>query len=444
MSNSASVLASLLKDFADTDGNEIMQAQASLKSPLWRELDKVEMDGEVGIINVVLSDDAGATNVADMGLRPAGIARVPVRGIMEPVYSTTTLTVGHGAKYQNSGTSRAADWLAGEIDVKTDGLAKKISQNLLLGSSGLIATIGAIVGQFSSGVATFTIPAKHGLVNNTAVELYDSSTDKCYLVRVGKIVRNGNSFDVTLINDIADASHTSNSNAVLAAITWANTDQIYARGSFDNVGNDATCAPANLGPVSLVDLAGAGAVYGISADNCSKYGFIGHTYTSVGDISHEKVSIRLSDVQANSGDLPSLAVCNPLQATALGFGALTPSTGVGSFMNGEAVGQTRKNIQAKLDKYGNSLFDDAGIAVSGIRLLKDANCPADTLFAFDKKFVKIGLWHGVELEKDDGGGEMLSQTRLQSQMAFTAMYNLMCRKRSAVVSMSGLETGFLA
>ena len=438
-----SAKASDLAQFAGRYGNKVLQAQVELKAPLWKELEHLPMEGEIGVVNPIQAGQSTASFIADLGTRPAGNSRKPVRGTIEPIYVNAPLKLAHGALIQNKGTAESANYLDGELKSAGSTLAHLIDSSLFA-PAGLLATITSVTENFGSGtagVATVVVDTKAGLEPGVSVTLLDGYGTKAFVVRVGRITASSTngSATVTLHNDVdfvTSTEATQNSDANIDSGLVANAT-LYQRGMLTNEAVNAAPAASGLGPMSLDTLSGSGSVYGISAADQNSVGFHGQTFSSVGDPNQLKIAIRLQQAAQISKDKPDLFICNPMTATAMGVTAVADA--VGAPISGGGIG--RKVLGSDMDILGDAAWGIPKIA--GAKVLQDSNLRADSAFAINRDFVKIAKWHDIEAEEDDGGKMHTSQSFLGKVIFFGAMYNLYCNKRNSVVKLGGLTTDFL-
>jgi hypothetical protein len=424
--------------FAARSGNKVLQEQVKLKAPVWEALEKVKMTGAVGIVNPIVAGQSSAKFIGDGAARSSGSSNTPVQGVIHPAFVDAPLVLNNGALMVLTGREDSANYLDSQLKSAGATLAQVIGSSIYA-PAGQITSISAVVSQFAGApaTATVTVPSPAGLKEGMSVTLVDDSADRAFIVRVAAVELDAASLgaNVTLVNDVPGVAGTgNNTNAALIAITFAAGDDIFQRGTLTNEGVNAAAAAASLGPVSLSDLAGTGAVYGISQAQCTDIGFVGNTFTSVGDASQEAFLLRMKRVAMKSGDMPDLICVSPITAGVLGFSAITPATAGGL----TDAGQSRRAVDGKLDKYGRDIISDSGVSLGGKRVLEDVNLADDTAYLVNKEFTKVALWQDVQAEKQGGDTLLVKQDAFSKVAFFNAAFNLMCTKRSTLAKLSGI------
>lgn len=444
----ASPVASDLVEFAARFGNKVLQEQVKLRAPIWSALEHIPMSGQVGIVNPIVAAQSSSTFVADGGDRPVGNARTPVQGIMSPAFVTASLKLNNGTLAVLSGKQDSANYLDGELKSCAGTMAKQIGQGIL-GAAGLICSITAIVEQFGASVAgraIFTVDSAAGLAIGLPITLNDVSASRSYIVRVGAIELSGAdaTANVTLINDVElSSTQSNNTNAVLAAVVFAANDTLNQRGSFTNEGINSASAASSLGCVSLSDLSGSGAVYSLSSTDIANTGFRGQQFTSVGTPTQEAFIMRMMRMRQLSGEGSDLIVVNPMTAGVLGFGALTQAAAVGAFAPTGGIGQTRRMVDGKLDKYGAGIMGENGVSIGGVKTVSDENLAEGTAYILNTEYTKIGKWQDIEAEKEGSDVVLVNRDKFAKEVFYGAIFNVYCNKRSTVGRLTGLTTDLL-
>jgi hypothetical protein len=445
--------------FAARYGNKVLQAQVQMKAPLWDKLEHVPMSGQVGIINAITAGQQSAKFILDGGTRSSGTSNTPVQGTVRSVFIDCPLVLNKGVLMTLNGKADSANYLDGQLKSSGDTLAQMIGTNLYGsntsdGSDGYVGSVTAVVSAFSSGVATFTVRSPAGFKEGMAITYVNSAAQRAFILRISGVALSVSDFtaNVTVTNDIVGIAETgNNTNAALALLTSAAGDDLCSRGSVTNEGINtastslspsvASAAAATL-PVSLSLLAGSASVYGISAGDCLSTGFIGSTWTSAGDPTQESFLLRMKRIHQKSGDMPDLVCVGPMTAAVLGFSALTPAT-AGGLGSGDIVGQSRRTVDGKLDKYGREISSGSGVSLGGKEVMEDVNLGDADAFLVSKQYCKIGVWQDIEAEKQGGDTLLIKQDAFAKIAFFNAAFNLMCTKRSSVGKMTGITVSFV-
>jgi hypothetical protein len=445
--------ANLFK-FAARYGNKLIQSQIELKSPLFASLDKVKMTGKVGNINIVKPAVDTVSFLDDNGTLPDGGSRTPIQGQVKPFAMAGTVEVGDITLASLTGADDSANYIVGELKAIGDTMAK-VAGGALFSDAGLITSVTAFTTLFAagSGRAVATVSAANGLAPGMAVELHDdgyNSQGNAFLVRIGKITLSSTDSTATveLVNDVPGASSLAfNSNANIDAncqIGGTIGHKLYVRGTWTNVGVNSAPARRNVSPVSLVDLSGSAAIYGLSESEMLECDFVGNARTVSAVPTHENIGVPLAMIAAKTGHYPTRLVGSQLSATALAFGAATAGGQLGSWNPTSGVGSgIRKMSGAKFDKYD---LDGAKpiVAVNGIPFMVDNNCSPDQLFAFDPEHLKVGEWKPLGPKKQGNDTHLVSQSKLGDKMIFSQIYNIYCDKRNSITRISGLTTDLIS
>lgn len=436
----AATVVSEILAFAAREGNKVLQTQVRMKAPLWDKLEHVPMGGQVGVINVIAAGQQSAKFITDGGTRSSGTSNTPVQGQVSPAFADAPLLLNNGVLMTLRGLDDSANYMDGQLRSAGDTLAQMIGTSFYA-SAGEIAEIDGYAGdagfEGSPLSCVVTVPSPAGLKEGMSVVFSDTSASKAYTLRVAGVTLSATTLgaSVTLTDDVAGVTN----DASLDLIVPVSGDKIFQRGSFVIEDGSATAVASGLSPTNLTDLAGSGAIYGISAPNCAATGFVGQTWTSVGDASQEAFLLRMKRVHQKSGEMPDLVCVGPITSAVLGFSALTAASAGGL---GSAVGQTRRMVDGKLDKYGRGISSESGVSLGGKEVLEDVNLGDTSAFLLSKQFTKVGVWQDIEADKQGGDTLLVKQDAFAKVAFFSAAYNLMCSKRSTVGKISGLTTDF--
>jgi hypothetical protein len=379
--------------------------------------------------------------------------------VVAPVFLDAPLVLNKGVLMTLSGRDDSANYLDGQLKSAGDTLAQVIGTSIYgsttgtgtdgTGGDGYIGSITAITSQFSSGTGVFTVGSPAGLKEGMSITLINQALSRAFILRVAGVTLSAADFSasITLVNDVVGVAATgNNTNAALAAITFAIGDDLAPRGMYTNEGVAsntvlATATDGGGGPVNLSVLSGSGTVYGISAANCLATGFVGNAWTGVGEATQEAFLLRMKRVHQKSGDMPDLVCVGPMTSAILGFSALTPATAGG--LGTDIVGQTRRSVDGKLDKYGRDAISGSGVSLGGKEVLEDVNLGDASAFILSRQYTKLGVWQDIEAEKQGGDTLLVQQTAFAKVAFFNAAFNVMCTKRSSVGKLSGLAVAFL-
>lgn len=424
-----------LLEFAARYGNKVLQEQVKMKAPLWDALEKVKMSGAVGIVNPIVAGQQSAKFITDGGTRSTGTSNTPVQGIVQPAFVDAPLVLNNGALMVLNGREDSANYLDTQLKSAGATLAQMIGSSMYA-TAGELATVDGYSGnagfEGSPLSCTITVDSPAGFKEGMSVVYFDASATRAYTLLVSNVALSATTLgaSVTLTDNVAGVTN----DAGLDLVVPATGDKIFQRGSFGVEDGSAAASASSLGPVSLSDLAGSGAIYGITAPNCASIGFIGNDFTTAVDASQEAFLLRMKRVHQKSGDQPDLICVSPIVAAVLGFSAITPATAGGL----ADAGQSRRAVDGKLDKYGRDILSDSGIALGGKRVLEDVNLDDTTAYLITREFTKIALWQDIQAEKQGGDTLLVQQTAFAKIAFFNAAFNVMCTKRSSLARMSGL------
>jgi hypothetical protein len=437
-----SPIASQLLDFAARYGNKVLQEQVSLQAPTWKVLKKEKMTGQVGIVNVIDSAQPSVSFLGDGAPRPPGSGRTPIQGQVAPRFLHAALQLNNGALATLNGKADSANYLDGELKSLGGSLAQQIGTSLFA-PSGSMGAIVSVSSQFTGSPSTAVIVVDNSAGYKVGMPIVivrphgTPASVRAFVVRIAGVQLSGTDQNATLTL-VDDVAINGTKNAASGA-TFAAGDEIFQRGLHTNESIAAQpIAITENRPVSLDDLSGSAAVYGISNPN-----FVGQRFASIGAPTHEAFIMRMRRMKQQSGIAPNLVIVNDMTAGVLGFGALTQAAAVGAFAPTGGIGHTRKMVDGKLDKYGAQGVSESGVSIGGVRTLSDSNLRESTAFMVNTDHVKVALWQDIEPEKQGGDVALVDQASYGKKVFYSCIYNLYCNQRSTVGRLAGLTEDLL-
>jgi hypothetical protein len=443
--------------FAAREGNEFIRNQLNMKAPLFAALDKVPMKGKLAIINVAAGGLNSTSQVADFGALPSEDGAQPVQGTVSAVGYVSVLGLGRIALATLAGVEDSVDLLDTQLQTVASDMSRQIGTALFssdLGSPTAVLPAGATPfatgGPGGVGTIQLTFTNVNGASGFRAGQAYGytrgpSPSNLCATLSCRSVVFTGDATAVvTLQNNVVGfstlATHT---NAQLDAGFGALliTDSVLLRGRTPGTGNatGAGTVITTASPVSLNDIIGSGALHGI--DPTTQFvDWTGNDITG-GVPTAELMQRAAMRVYRRSGDMPSHLVMSPSAFVVYCQAQLTPVV-TSVFTTAVApggAGAVRKNLEGKLDKYGrNADPSGSGVEFMGRPVVVDPNCPEIAAYLINKDWVKVGEWQKMQAEDEGGSPLLLSRTAFSKSVQYSAIYNLVCRKRNAHARINSL------
>ena len=429
--------------FAAREGNDFIRSQLNMKAPLFAALDKVPMKGKRAIINVNAGGLTSTTMVSDFGALPSEDASTPVQGFVDAVGYVSVLGLGRIALATLAGVEDSVDLLDTQLQTVAGDMSRQIG-TALFGS--ILATGGTGAAAFAANTATVQFAAASAANNGASqfrvgqayIWVDVSVANTSYLLRCSAVTYTGDaSVDVTFVNDVAGINTAVH---IVNALTVAVGDTFHLRGSVVVNGSTASAAliPAATAAVSLNDIVGSTTLHGINPASTA-VDWTGNDITG-GVPTAELMQRGSMRIFRRSGDMPTHLIMSPSAFVVYCQAQLTPVTSTATlFGTAGIVGQTRKNLDGKLDKYGRNADPSAsGVEFMGRPVLIDPNCPELAAYLINKDWVKVGEWQKMQAEDEGGSPLLLSRTSFSKSVQYSAIYNLVCRKRNAHARINSL------
>lgn len=467
----AVISASDIVAFAAREGNDFIRNQINTKAPLFAALDKMPMKGKRAIINVAAGGIGSTSMVNDFGALPSEDAATPKQGTVDAVGYVATLGLGRIALATLAGVEDSVDLLDTQLQTVAADMGRQIGTALYgsnLGSPTAASsafspatdtgTPASTTVVFGSGTASASNAASAFRVGETYIWNCNGSaspsqgTNNSFLLRCSAVSYTGDAgVSVTFVNDVlgfggSTGSGAGHSNASLALAAQSNggvvstSSTFHLRGSLVVTGA-ATPAPAftavtaATAAVSLVDIVGTGSLHGLDPAAASGSGLDWTGNDVSGGVPTAELFQRASmRIFRRAGEMPSHLALSPSAFVIYCQAQLTPVTSTASLFGTSAVvGQARKNVDGKLDKYGKNADPTVGSGVEfmGRPVIVDPNCPELSAFLINKDWIKVGEWQKLQAEDEAGSPLLLSRTAFSKSVQYSAIYNLVCRKRNA-------------
>lgn len=451
----AVISSSDIVEFAAREGNDFIQSQLNMKAPLFAALDKIPMKGKRTIINVNAGGIASTSQVLDFGALPGEDASTPVQGTVDAVGYVSILGLGRIALATLAGVEDSVDLLDTQLQTVAADMSRQIGTALFdssLGSGTAVLPAGATPfatgGPGGVGTIQVTFTNVNGASAFRAGQAYHyfKSSALCATLLCKSVVYTADSTAVvTFQNSVPGistlATHT---NAALDTGfgALAVTETLFLRGRFSGIGAvvGAGTSLGQVSPVSLNDIVGSGILHGIDPASLGAAGQVDWTGNDVtgGVPTAELMQRAAMRVFRRSGDMPSHLVMSPSAFVVYCQAQLTPVVAVAGGA-GAVTGQTRRNLDGKLDKYGrNADPSGTGVEFMGRPVIVDPNCPELAAYLINKDWVKVGEWQKMQAEDEGGSPLLLSRTAFSKSVQYSAIYNLCCKKRNAHARINSL------
>lgn len=471
----AVISASDIVQFAAREGNDFIRNQINTKAPLFAALDKMPMKGKRAIINVAAGGIGSTTMVNDFGALPSEDAATPKQGTVDAVGYVATLGLGRIALATLAGVEDSVDLLDTQLQTVAADMGRQIGTALYganLGSPTAAATAfspatdtgtpASATVVFGSGTASASNAASAFRVGETYIWNCNGAaspvqgTNNTFLLRCSAVSYTGDAgVSVTFVNDVlgfggSNGSGAGHSNAGLALAAQSNggvvgtSSTFHLRGSLVVTGAAAIVGPpavaaftpvtAATAAVSLTDVVGTGALHGLDPAAASGSGLDWTGNDVSGGVPTAELFQRgAMRIFRRAGEMPSHLAMSPSAFVIYCQAQLTPVTSTATLFGTSAVvGQARKNVDGKLDKYGrNADPSGSGVEFMGRPVIVDPNCPELQAFLINKDWIKVGEWQKLQAEDEAGSPLLLSRSQFSKSVQYSAIYNLVCRKRNA-------------
>lgn len=468
MSGIGSLSASDVVAFAAREGNKMIEAQVNLKAKTFAALDKMPMKGRRAVINVVNGGLPSTSQVVDFGALPSEAANVPAQGFVDAVGYVSRLGLGRIALETLAGVDDSADLLDLQLQIAADDMARQIGRAVFGQQLAAPTVAGSTVTQAGGAGTVVEIVAQFtgGLSDWREGEAYDYETDFTAGPPAGNQLNfkvlctnveivSDNVVEVTMIvgpGGVPGFASGTYADALMAspaglAGTLQADDAFFLRGS--RVNGDALtgvppttsglCESSNASAVDLTVITSPTlALHGLSA---GQNGWTGITFSGVGVPTPELFMGRSRILQARGGVAPTHLVLSGLASVNYAASQIANASLGGSFAGTSVAGQTqpRRSVDGKLDKYGKDGDSESGLVMFGRPVVIDDNCPTTAAFLINKDYLKVGEWKKLSAEDEGGSPLLLSRTTFSKEVQFSAIYNLVCRKRNAHAQLAGVN-----
>ncbi len=437
MTSPSTMVASEILSQAARNGNEFLWSQINQKAVLFSELKKTKATGQLGIVNIMAGGQASVTQIADGGDLPAGSTAQQVQGTVAPVSYYASLSLGRQAVNTLAGVEDSVDLVMKQMQSMASDLARQLDRALYGNQLSASTTASGVWALNSDGIAAVSVTFDGGLSDFRVGEAYQ-----------WKDVPNGRVYDI-YCEDVfpvdVDTVQVSFTNEVpgiaglgdqeqndLVGLAIGTDDQFFLRGTFVGGGGAGSAVEINAAPVNLSQITSTTlSLHGLPARS---NGWTGNTLSGTGPAFTERFFTASALVQGISDEEPDLLIINTQVMPAVAAGALTAGTAFG--MGTNQVGQSRRNLQGKLDKYGAG--DGSNLAILGKPVLVDPNCPQGDAYFISKDFIDLLEWRKPSPEKDDGGPVLLNRSKFTYDIQYSCIYNMRCVKRNAHIRLAGI------
>lgn len=441
--------------FAAREGNDFIRSQLNMKAPLFAALDKVPMKGKRSIINVNAGGIASTSQVLDFGALPGEDASTPVQGTVDAVGYVSILGLGRIALATLAGVEDSVDLLDTQLQTVAADMSRQIGTALFdssLGSATAVLPAGATPFATGGPGGVGTIQLTFTNVNGASAFRpgqayhYFKSSALCATLLCKSVSFTADSTAVVTLQNAVPGISTlaTHTNAALDTGfgALAITETLFLRGRFSGIGAVAGAGTSlgSVSPVSLNDIIGSGTLHGIDPTSLGAAGQVDWTGNDVtgGVPTAELMQRAAMRVFRRSGDMPSHLVMSPSAFVVYCQAQLTPVVAVAGGATA-VTGQSRRNVDGKLDKYGrNSDPSGTGVEFMGRPVIVDPNCPELAAYLINKDWVKVGEWQKMQAEDEGGSPLLLSRTAFSKSVQYSAIYNLVCRKRNAHARINSL------
>lgn len=420
---------------------------------------------------------SSTTFVEDLGDLPLGVANTPFEGKAEPKPLISVIRMGRSVSNAKMPDAKKATILDAHLEAGARNTARQLGRSLFGGTVKPVAAGGAnpLNNQWSSLLADSTVELLFNDVSLFRVgQAYDfvdvdagSSTARVFVVRCTAVAPNATGASssanvagrVTFTNDVKDnAGNSQLVKTVAGGTVTVTADDLFAlRGTYSrsnfasNYANtitwgggtpyaNQTAALAALKTgnalTSLDDICGDGAlldIYGISAASSN---FKGQTIAAGAPYSQELVLAFLAQMELYSDMGPNQCVMSPKLAAAHAASAGVHGNNFGIPGSAGLGGIARKDVEKSMDKYGSV----AKMAVRGLPITVDPNCPADKLFLFNDTTLKLYQWREMGVVDEEGNGIRVLDDKYGFQIQIAGECELVAHERRDCGSISGLTS----
>lgn len=439
----------VMSDFSDLmarAGNDILNESMDKANVAWSELAHKDVPGGKHVINVVRPGVQGSGFISEGGARQSGTTRKPVQGEVLPKFLHTTLAFNNGTimTYGNK-VGDAADYLESEIRAAGEMAGRQAGQSLFC-AAGKICNIVSSAAPSGSTVA-ITVADDTLFVEGEAYEIVNRGVGNAdgyafVLELTGKAASaTGFGGVLTFSETVEGVTH------LFPLPTFVSlTTEIYQRGSIDpdqiGLSTGAVIAASSDNPNSLLDVASASStLHGIAPGTHAFWK--GNTYEMNGAAAtQEAVIAKVSRVRQACGKRPDIAFVGAGVHNALAVSAVTATS---SAFGLSTVGNTRKMVDASLNKYGKEIMEENKLMIGSVRIILDDNVPSDASAATDNSSsdgygdmylvntdeCMILEWQKLEAEKQGNDMFIVDQTSYQTKAFFSQAFNLAVTQRRA-------------
>ena len=389
---------------------------------------------------------SSTTFVEDLGDLPLGVANTPFEGKAEPKPLISVIRMGRSVSNAKMPDAKKATILDAHLEAGARNTARQLGRSLFGGTVSPNATAAwSGTGADSTVSLNFTDISLFRV--GQSVDYVDTNANKSYAVRVQSVTpaavgsASANvAGTVVFINDVKDSSGNSQTITDSGAVTVAVNDKFALRGTYTSssfsTGSGGTAVANGNALTSLDDICGSGAtsdIYGITASSSN---FKGQTVAAAAPYSQELVLSFLAQMELYSDMGPNQCVMSPKLAAAHAASAGVHGNNFGIPGSAGLGGIARKDIEKSMDKYGSA----AKMAVRGLPITVDPNCPADKLFLFNDTTLKLYQWREMGVVDEEGNGIRVLDDKYGFQIQIAGECELVAHERRDCGSISGLTS----
>lgn len=432
-------------------GNDQIHSQAEVKSVVWNELPRKSMAGGKQVVNVVTPGHLGGGAInGDGGTRQGGSSRTPVQGYVLPKFLHRTLKFNNSilATYKDVGD--AADYLDAEINSVGDGFAQD-RESIIFGSAGKICTIVSCAAPVNAAIDTveITVADFAGFLEGNAYEVAYRSVGTAdgyvHVLGLESITPAATGFGAVLkfADNVPGVTHSVSLPTLGAYVAGS---EIYVRGALNQaqigLAAGATITVSGDVGVSLQDIASqSSTLHELSPSTAGLSFWKGNSFDINGAAgTQEMVLGRTGQIRRHAGETPDLLFCGQGLHNALAASALTVAS---SAFGLSSVGNTRRMVDATMNKYGKEIADENRMMIGKTRVILDDNVPSDASAATDNSAgdgyanaflvntskLSIGEWIEITPEKQGNDQFIVDHTDFATKAFFHCAFNLICTSR---------------